>query len=118
MDPRERSIFNEFRPYLLINDDDWIHLDLTTKGISVVYYTYYFPFNEWKRIEIFKSIKQFENYLRISEASHSCLIQYVESRVQFERLAIGRARMESKGDIPPKLIVDEGGIRIHPNYLK
>jgi hypothetical protein len=118
MDPRERSNFNEFRPYLLINDEDWIHLDLTTKGISVVYYTYYFPLNEWKRIEIFKSIKQFENYLRINESSHSYLSQYVESLVQFERLAIGRARMESKGDIPSRLIIDEGGIRLHQNYIK
>ena len=118
MDYRERNIYNKLNPYLFLKDEDWIHLDLSKKEIPVIYYTFYFPTNEWKSITIFSTVENFENYLKISESSEDTLQEFLSSCVRTERLRMTKSRMESEDGRPPMIISEDGGIRINPYYLQ
>jgi len=108
MDPREKLIFKDFNPYILINEEDWVHLDLSKKEVPIIYYSYYFPDSKWLPIVMFKSIEHLQSYIRIPDATSDTLIAYIHS----EKLSKTKERINEENDGFPKLIFDGDSIRL------
>ena len=118
MDARERLVFEDFNPFVLINEEEWLHLDLSKKEVPIVYYSFYSPDYEWLPIIIFKSIEHLQNYVSIPEATSDKLISYIKANVQTERLAISKERILKKNGGFEKVIIDEDGLSLNPVHIK
>jgi hypothetical protein len=118
MDSREKLIFKDFNPLVLINQEEWFHLDLSQKEIPVIYYYYYFPDNEWIPMIIFDSIEHLKIYVSIIDSTSDKLINYIETITRAERLSISKERILKKNGGFEKVIIDEEGLRLNPEYLK
>jgi hypothetical protein len=117
MDFREKQVFNNLNPILMINDEEWLHLDLSTNEIPVIYYSFYFADYKWLPTVIFKKIEHFQNYLIIPDVTIENLLLYIKSNIVSGR----RSRAEEnikKQRVQPKLILDEEGIRLSAEYLE
>jgi hypothetical protein len=118
MDSRERQVFNNLNPILLINDEEWLHLDLSTDEIPVVSYSFYFAYYKWLPTVIFKNIEHFQNYLGIPDATNENLLLYIQSNIVSERRSRAEENIRKKQGGQSKLIIDEEGIRLSSEYLK
>ena len=118
MDVREKLVFKDFNPFLLINEEEWIHLDLSIKEVPIIYYSFYSADYEWIPIIIFKSLDQLQCYVSITETNSDNLISYIKTNVQTERLLISKERILKKNEGFEKVIIDEEGLRLNPEYIK
>ena len=117
MDEREKVVFKDYNPILLINQEEWVHLDLSKKEIPLIYYSYYSPDSEWLPIIIFKSIEQLQIYVSIMDATSDKLISYIKTNVKTERLSISKERIMNKNE-ERLIIIDEKGLRLNSEYVK
>jgi hypothetical protein len=118
MDPREKLVFNAFTPYILVNEEEWLHLDLSKNEIPVISYTYYFPDSQWLPIVIFKSIEQLQCYVSISEARSDDLITYIHTNIQSEKMSSDKNRLSEDFGGHRRIICDEDGISLAPEFHK
>lgn len=56
MDPRERHIYKEWNPIILLNDEEWLHLDLSKPKVPIIDISFYWPDSEWVSTTIFDSL--------------------------------------------------------------
>ena len=118
MDPREKLIFNNLNPIVLVNEKEWMHFDLSKKEIPVLYYTFYFADYKWIPIVIFNEIEQLQYYLSMPDATTENLLLYINSNVISERLSITEENIRKNQGGHSGLIIDENGIHLSPEYLE
>jgi hypothetical protein len=115
MDPKEQLIFKSYNPYVLINEEEWMHFDFSKKEIPVIYFYFYFPDRIWNEITIFKSLEQLESYIRITGATSDTLIEYINTSIQTEKVLGANKRITEDTVSHQKIIFDGVGIRLAQN---
>jgi hypothetical protein len=118
MDPKEKMVFNDFNPYLLINEEELLHLDLFNDDLPLVSYYFYFPDSQWKSIVIFKSIDQLKYYVSISDSTSNTLIEYINTIIQEKKLSNSKKKLNDINEGFPKIIFEGGSIRLSPEYIR
>lgn len=110
MDSREKLVFKGTTPWLLLNEEEWVYLDLSKNNVLVIYYYYYFPDSQWISLEIFKTIEQLQVYLAITESSSKSLVEYINMTIHSELFIAANIKRKSKKDEFPELVLEGGGI--------
>jgi hypothetical protein len=67
---------------------------------------------------IFDSIEHLKIYVSIIDSTSDKLINYIETITRAERLSISKERILKKNGGVEKVIIDEEGLRLNPEYLK
>ncbi len=83
-----------------------------------MYYSFYSADYEWIPITVFKSIEQLQCYVSIAESTSDNLISYIKTNVQTEILSISKERILKKNAGFEKVIIDDDGLRLNPEYIK
>lgn len=119
MDPRERHIFKEWNPIILLNDEEWLHLDLTKPDVQIIAITFYWPDSEWITIKIFESLNEMKNYISRNIVSAKQLSTLVNRLVSSETLARGKEKRKmANNNHDDSFYIDENGdIVFSPEYL-
>jgi hypothetical protein len=118
MDAREKLVFKELIPFALLDEEEWIHFDLSKKEVPIIYYSFYSADDEWLPITIFQSIEHLQIYISIIDATSKSLVSYIKTIVQTERLLLSKERILKKNGGFEKIIIDDEGLRLNPEYLK
>ena len=96
MDIREKLVFNKNHPIVQVNEEDWVHFDLTTNTISIFYLSFDFSINEWVKIELFDNIDLFAEYLYNGENSAESLMSNIQNicrEKRMERIKNNKSRL-------------------------
>lgn len=94
MDSRERRVFKEWNPIILITEEDWVHLDLSKSELPIINYTFYWPDKEWVAINIFNSIQEFQHFFSVTEDTEKKITSIVKELTLSKALATS---LEKKG---------------------
>jgi hypothetical protein len=119
MDPRERHIFKEWNPIILLNDEEWVHFDLSKPNVQIISITFYWPASEWISITIFESLNEMKNYLSSNLVSAKQLISMVNQIVSSKTLARAREKRKMINNKDDSFFIDENlEIVFSPEYLE
>jgi hypothetical protein len=119
MDPRERHIFKEWNPIILLNDEEWLHFDLSKPDIQIIAITFYWPDSEWISITIFESLYELKNYISQNRVSAKQLISMVNRIVSSGTLARTKEKRKMINNKDDSFYIDENGeIGLSPEYLE
>lgn len=117
MDPRERHVFKEWNPNILMNKEEWLHLDLSKPKVPIIDISFYWPDSEWVSTTIFDSLYELQNYLAHNKDSAKQFISMVKNITSSETLI--RTREKMKRNINKEFFIDEDGeIGLSPEYLE
>jgi hypothetical protein len=117
MDPREKLHFKEWNPIILINEEAWIHLDMSKREIPIIDYSFYCPDSEWVSTTIFDSLYELQHYLAHNNNSAKDFISMVKQIVSSKTWA--RKKNKAIIKIDESFFIDENGdIGLSPEYLE
>lgn len=111
MDIREKEVFNEYNPIVLIEEDAYLYFSIQEKEVSIIYYYFYFPDSKWITINLFDKLEHFGTYLSMSDATSEKLISYIQFKIHEVVDSLIRNNPEEDHSKYSKVVVDELGIR-------
>lgn len=118
MDPRERHIYKEWNPIILLNDEEWLHLDLSKPEVPIIVISFYWPDSEWISTTIFESLYELQNYLshnNVSAKQFTSMVNRIVSTKTWARTKEKNMMINNKDD---SFYIDEDGeIGLSPEYL-
>ena len=118
MDPRERHIFKEWNPIILLNDEEWLHFDLSKPEVPIIVISFYWPDSEWISTTIFESLYELQNYLSHNTDSAKQFISMVNQIVSIKTRVRNKEKYKMNNNKDNSFFIDEDGeMGLSPQYL-